>query len=81
MTAVQQRRRALRRRVLDAVRYRPDTASGVAERLLIKEEAARSHLASLNYFGKVHIARFDDRNTATWAYGPRGDSAANKVVA
>lgn len=73
MTAAQQRRR-----VLDAVRRRTDTASGVAERLLIKEEAARSHLASLNYFGKVHIARFDERNAATWAYGPHGGETARE---
>ena len=73
MTATQQQRT----RVLTAIRYRPDTASGVAERLLIKEEAARRHLASLHWRSKVHVARFDDRNTATWAYGPRAASTQN----
>lgn len=73
MTAVQQRRR-----VLDAVRRRPDTASGVAERLLIKEEAARSHLAQLHGRGKVHIAARDGRNAATWAYGSRAGIAARE---
>lgn len=73
MTATQQQRT----RVLTAIRYRPDTASGVAERLLIKEEAARSHLAQLHGRGRVHIAR-NDSGAATWAYGSRAGIAARE---
>lgn len=73
MTAVQQRRR-----VLDAVRRRPDTASGVAERLLIKEEAAKGYLSTLRNLGKVRVESPNADGDATWAYIARDGFAARE---
>lgn len=60
--------KAERIRILNAVRYRPDTASGLADRLLIKEEKAMQHLRCLHASGKVRIVLIDYRNEATWVY-------------
>jgi hypothetical protein len=61
--------KAARTRVRDAIRKRPDTAAGIAQRLLMREASVTKHLRILQSEGRACVACTDADGCYTWAYG------------